>query len=674
MRLPRPTAFLLAIVATISLLAAPIGPTAPGTVRAATPDLTIVSVARYDVQPAKQRVHITADLTVTNRLKDTTTRLYYFDYAVFDVLPGTSGFKVTTDGTGSPRVRAIRTTKDYTRLRIDFGTRLKSGKSAVYRLTFDLKDPGGRATRELRVGDALVSFPVWAFASDATPGSTVTVVFPAGYDVTVEAGEIPAPTTTDDGRTILRTGALPKPLDFFAYLVADRPGAYQESTLTTDVLDQPVEVIVRAWSDDAPWAKRVGGLLDRALPVLGARIGLPWPEYDGPLTVQESVSRSTGGYAGVFDPSSGEVEIAYYADDFVVLHEAAHAWFNGSLLADRWSNEAFASYYAAAAALDLKHKVEADVLTDALQAARIPLNGWGPVGTEDVAREDYAYAASLELARQIAKRADAAGLRAVWADASDGLGAYQPVGGGEETVDGPPDWRGLLDLLEARTDATYDDLWRTWVARPADLALLDARTAARERYAGILAAVRDWRLPKPVRDALRAWRFDDATRLIDEGEDVLALRQRVERAADAADLIAPSALRLAFEDDDGFEDATIEATAELRTMDRYVAATTLRPPQITPLLTLGLWSETPETDLIGARDAFARGDLEGSVAASDEAAASWANAESVGGGRAFSIGALILASLLFVGMLVATIRRRRRRRRRLRMATPRLDP
>src|SRR5690242_21577593 len=40
-----------------------------------------------------------------------------------------------------------------------------------YRLTFDLQDPGGVPTRDLRVGDSLVSFPVWAFATDGTPRS-----------------------------------------------------------------------------------------------------------------------------------------------------------------------------------------------------------------------------------------------------------------------------------------------------------------------------------------------------------------------------------------------------------------------------------------------------------------------------------------------------------------------
>ena len=71
--------------------------------------------------------------------------------------------------------------------------------------------------------------------------------------------------------------------------------------------------------------------------------------------------------------SAGTVAIAYYADDFVVLHEAAHAWFNGSLLADRWANEAFASYYGAVAAEDASIKVTTYRLTPELEKAKIPL-------------------------------------------------------------------------------------------------------------------------------------------------------------------------------------------------------------------------------------------------------------------------------------------------------------
>ena len=669
MTLARPMRFLLAAIVAIGVSGLPAGPSGPPSARAATPDLTIVTSARYDVQPTRHRVHVTVDLTLTNHLRDTVTKRFFFDHAFLAVLPSSSGYALSWTGAGTPSVRVASRTQNYTLLRLNLAQHLTSGKTATYRLTFDLADPGGAPTRDLRVGDTLVSFPVWAFASDGTPGSSVTVVFPAGYQIQVEAGAIAPPTTNADGRVIFRSGALAKPLDFFAYLVADRPGAYKTSTIATTVLDAPVRIGVRAWSDDPAWARRVGNLIKKGLPVLGGRVGLPWPVFDANLTIEEAVSRSTGGYAGIFDPGAGKVAIAYYADEFVILHEASHAWFNGSLLADRWSNEAFASYYGAAAASDLKIRVRADVLTDALKKAKIPLNAWGPVGSEQVEQEDYAYAAALELARQIAKRAGPAGLQAVWKDAAGKIGAYQPVGGSSETVAGPPDWRGLLDLLEARTGATYDDLWRTWVARPADLPLLDQRATARAKYETLLDNAKEWRVPKPVRDAMRAWQFDDATTLIDAAESVLALKTDIQAAATSAGLYAPGTLRTAFENDDVLDDATAEASAELTTIERYVAAVAQRPAQTTPLTALGLWNETPEADLIAARDAFAKGDLQGSAHASDEAAASWANAESVGQGRAISVITLLVFALMALGLFATTFRRRRRRRR-IRMARP----
>jgi hypothetical protein len=673
----RVTTVLLAVVAAVGLLGTPVGPTAPAEALAAGENLDFTSDAWYLVQPEDRRIRVTVDLHVSNPSRDTVTKRFYHDHAFVQVMAGASGFKVSWGGSGTPHVRVIERRKHDTLVRIDFAKRLYSGKSATYRLTFYLKDPGGAATRDLRVGDSLVSFPVWAFATKGTPGSTVTVVFPKGYEVEVEAGKIPAPTTDEEGSTLFRSGRLAKPLDFFAYLVANRPGAYRESSIRPEILGTPVEVRVRAWEDDPAWAKRVTGLLKLGLPALGTRIGLEWPTYDRPLTVQEAVSRTTGGYAGLFDPRAGKVEIAYYADDFVVLHEAAHAWFNGALLADRWANEAFASYYATIAAADVDHKIVSDKLTPELEKARIPLNAWGPVGSEDVAQEDYAYAAALTLARAIAERAGDKGLQAVWADAQGGVGAYQPAGGGAaggaaETVEGPPDWRGLLDLLEERTDAAYTDLWREWVARGTDLSLLDARAQTRQRYAAAVTAAGDWQLPRPIRDALRAWRFSDATALLSDAETALAGREAVNEAAADAGLIVPASLKLAFEDDDGFDDSKAETRDELDVIGRYVAATALRPTEQTPVLALGLWGLTPEARLAEARTAFAKGDLAASAAASDDVAATWTHSGAIGQSRAISIGLIVLAVLIALTMIISTLRRRRRRRRHVTMQATRL--
>jgi hypothetical protein len=663
-------ALVLSVVAAVGWLGAPVGVVE---VRAASPDLTIVTNARYDVQPDQHRVRVTLDMVMTNHLHDTTTKRFFFDRAFLSVLPGTSAFKLTWSGSGSPKAVVTKRTSAYTMVRLDLAQRIYSGKTATYQLHFDLVDPGGKATRDIRIGSSLASFPVWAFATDATPGSTVRVVFPAGFQAEVGSGDIPAPTTDSAGRMVFQTGKLSQPLTFFAYLIADRPGAYAERSLTTTVGSVPVDLAIMSWQDDKPWAARVGGLVVRALPVLSTHIGLPWPRQGG-LTVHEAVSRSTGGYAGLFDPSLGQVDVAYYADDFVVLHESAHSWFNGSLLVDRWANEAFASYYALDVAPELKVKAVGDALTPALKAARIPLNAWGAVGREDAPTEDYAYAATLALARAIAERAGADGLRAVWADAAGRIGAYQPpvadggatsgVGGGTtapETVAGPPDWRGLLDLLDAHSTSSFDDLWRTWVARDSDLPLLDARKAARARYDAVVDAAGEWQLPRAVRDAMRAWRFDQATVLLDDATKILDQRTAIAARATTSGLTTPTTLQTAFESPDGFASATLEATAELEAIGRYDAAAALRPATVDLVQTLGLWGTTPERDLDQARAQFATGDLTASVNAAASAEAIWSSAEDIGRGRLISIVVLIVALLLAVVLFAVWLRGRRRR-------------
>ena len=319
----------------------------------------------------------------------------------------------------------------------------------------------------------------------------MTVVFPPGYTIDARSDLFGEPTTDADGRTTYKTGPLAAPLTFFAYFVADRPSAFAEATRTVAVDGRDLEVSIRAWPDDPSWADRTAILVDKGMPVLSESIGLPWVA-GRPFVVAEAVSQSGSEYAGRYDPGDSTVEIAYYAGPIVTLHEMAHAWFDGSLLADRWANEGFATWYANDAAVKLQMEPPPPGLTPEQQAAKIPLNAWGPLGRDDVATESYGYAASAELARLIAERAGPTGLASVWQAARDGTGAYQPAGlepiagtmpgsAGVNAATGsdavapelgapPPDWRGLLDLLEDRTGQKYDDLWRAWVVRHEDAA------------------------------------------------------------------------------------------------------------------------------------------------------------------------------------------------------------
>jgi hypothetical protein len=634
---------LLAATLAAGWLASPVG---VGEVQAASTGLTIVSAARYDVQPEHRRVRVTVDLTLTNHLRDTRTKRFYFDHASLTVLPGASGATLSWSGPGQPRARITASSRTATTMRLDLGQRLYGGKSATYRLLFDIVDKGGTSTRSVRIGGSLVRFPVWAYATSATSGSTVRVVFPAGFEIASSTGQLPDPVTDADGRIIFQTGKLKAPLTFYAYLVADRPGRTVVTALDASVGGIPVELSTERWADDGAWSKRVGGLFARALPLLSERTGLPWT-LEGGLRVRETNGRSNGGYAGLFDPAAGTVEVAFDASDEVVLHEAAHAWFNGALLADRWANEGFASYYARdiAPALKVKVRSSSDALTPELEAARIPLNAWGDPGDADRSTEDYGYAASLALAREIAERAGSDDLRAVW----------------EAAAATRPDWRGLLDLLEEQTGRSFEDLWRTWVARDADLALLDARAAAQARHADLRAAAGDWVLPELIQGAMRAWQFDQATALMADAKAVLTQHAALIRRAASAGLTVPRGVRDAFERPDGFADAILETQAEMDALDRYESAVAARVAQPGPIEEIGLWGIAPEADLVEARSLFASGDLAGSAAAASSAATAWSGAAEIGRGRLIGMGVLLVAVLLGSILVLAWIRGRLRR-------------
>ena len=390
-------------------------------------------------------------------------------------------------------------------------------------------------------------------------------------------------------------------------------------------------------------------------------IGLPWP-IDGPLAVHEALVRSTGGYAGVFDPAVGTIEIAYSASDGVILHELAHAWFNGTLVGERWAAEAFAAYYAELAAKELAIDPGAPTLPAEPSDAAIALNAWGPTGSEDPATETWAYAASLELAREIAGRAGPEALRAVWSKAARGIDAYQPDPPVDEPSGAAPDWRGLLDLLEAESGKDFTDVWRRWVARPADLAAIADRAEARGDYLRSAELAGEWRLPSAPRLAMRAWQFDVARELLLATDSVLAQRDKLEKAAAAAGASLPGTLRRTFEGDGGIAGAAAEAEAEQTIVDAIAAAEAARPADSgigdRVVIGVGLLSANPDARLDAARAALAAGDLERAYEAATAAEATWSSAARVGQSRIVGAMLLVLVLLLFVGL----IRQRRRAR------------
>jgi hypothetical protein len=672
-RLVRLASLALALAVIGGLGAPAIGLALAAEARAAATDLTVVADALYTVHPKDRRVAISASLTVTNRTRETRTRRFFFDHAFLAVQPGTTGF--TLSGAPGATVRVVKRTKDSTLLRLGFGTRLYSGARRTYRLTFDLIGAGKGANPQTRVGTGLVTVPLWAYASNRASGSTVSVAFPRGFEVTVAAGSMPVKVKSPDGGTVLRSGRIAAPLTWFAYVVGQEPAVYKDHPVDVRTEDGTVPLVLRAWADDAAWANRTGRLFRSALPVLREQLGIQWP-YTDPMVVQEAVSRTEGAYAGLFDPAALRIEVAYWADGLTTLHEAAHAWFNGGLLADRWANEGFASLYARRAADALDVAGASPVMTDAAQAAAIPLNAWPPSGQAGssnratAAQEKYGYAASYQLAQAIAERAGDDALRRVWAAAATGTGAYQPPadsvaeGPGAqasrpESVAGPPDWRGVLDLLEDQTGTSFSDLWRQWVVRPEEASLLDVRAEARRSYERTLALAGDWQLPRGIRDALRTWQFDAAEQQLADARTVIAQRTALREIAGATGVQLPDRMRSPFEDGlmaEASTQAEIQRNAIL-TIGRAEAA---RSGDDDILSRIGMLGEDPDADLAAAREAFGRDDIEATVAAANDAHRAWTGAWQEGRRRAMLALAGIATLLIIVSVVAGAFRRSRR--------------
>jgi hypothetical protein len=677
-------AFAVAILLMPALGVLPSGLPGAATDIAAATGLTTTADARYVVDPAAHRVHVSVALSATNHLSDTKTHRYFFDRAYLAVPPGTSGFKVSSAG-AHPAVSVIARKSTYAMLRIAFGAHLAAGATRAFKLTFDIPDPGGAATRTTRIGLSLVRFAAWGLASDGATGGSVTVVFPSGFNVDV-GGAALKPTTDASGNVVYATGRLANPATFLATFSADRPSALKSSTLEIPVGADTIPVTIKSWPDDSAWAKRVRDTLSKGLPILAREIGLPWTAAR-PLVVQEAVSRTATSVAGTFDPTTGTMELAYYVDPIVILHETAHAWFDGGLLTDRWANEGFASFYALRAARQIGVRTPTGApLTPALRKVVVPLNAWAPATdasatgagdpgattggtavTSSATTDAAESAAALTLATDAGKRAGIAGLRSLWQEIASGQAAYQPAGAGAdvERADTTPDWRALLDLLEERTGTGFTDLWSTWVVRPTEAGLLADRTSMRDRYAAMIDRVGTWRLPRVVRDSLRVWRYDETAELLDAASHALDARDAVATAAASAGLTPPSTMETDFEGSRGFAAASAEADAELAVIDAYRAAGAARPTQPGPLATVGLLWSSADASLTDAAAAFSAGDLQGAMRDSIFARQTWDGADTIGRNRILAVVASLGAILLGGWLALRWYRDRGVRRRTL---------
>ena len=665
-RAPRRFGILAAVAAVALLALAPVAQ--PGHVARATDrGLVVIADTRYEALPDDRRVHVTVDAVATSFTPNPVDGLAYYPDVTFAVQPGATHVRATSGGQPL-KVEVDTSDADFLGVTVTLADGVFFEESYPYQVTYDLPDPGGAPDRNLRISPSIVAFPIWAFGTSGEPGGSVTVVLPAGFSPSLQGDHL-ASSTGPAGEIVLSTTTLLDPFNFFAYVSADRPGAFSDTLLTITVGDRSAALKVRSWQDDPEWGTTMSELMADGLPALQGLIGLPYPA-PGTLVVEEAATSRLGEYAGVYNKLTGVIRVRYDADAYVGLHEAAHVWFNGDLFPDRWIGEAYAEFYGVEAAKAIGATGQTFDLTDDLLASKIPLNDWGAIGAVDIGVEEYAYAATYHVAQLIYARTDVAGLQAVWASATNAEMAYQAAHGNGKAETGVDaslaGWQELLDLLDERTGANFDDLWSEWVVNSQQQLLMEKRATARKDYAAEVAAAGTWNLPTDLRSAMGAWNFDLAETDLALAGKVLAARGQIATRADDLGLTPPSALQTTFERNNGMVAAQQQADSEIRALAGISKATDRLAAKENIFEVIGLFGSNPQADLAAARTAFQADQLDATVADASQALATQVGAEPAGRTRVVvGVGGFVVLS----GGLLVSLRIRRRRRRAAAAAT-----
>ncbi len=617
----------------------------PGRAAASQSNISYISTSTWTAEPAARRVHVQTEVKATSHADDSGDRRYFYDQLEMTLPPFSANFAAALPG-GKKLATAIdQETTAGTTITVSLGQRLYSGMTGSFSLAFDLVDALGTTDRDFRISENVMSFPVWAFGSADTSGSSVKVVFPAGFTVQEEFGDL-TESSSDASELIFSSGIVPDATAVDAWFTAVKPVPASDFRVRQATIGN-LKVTLRYWVDDPGWADQVERVLQAGYPLLRTMIGLGDPS-DTDVSVQEASSEEIGGFSGSFDSSTGNVQVSYFADPFIILHETAHLWFNVGLIGDRWVQEGFASYYAEQAVQRLGYVDHAPVLTDRVAQNAIPLNDWVGAAQPNSSVQAFLYGASLKVATQIAAQAGQVGLSAVWVAARDGLAAYQPKNAAKPEISGgTTDWRRLLDLVEQQTGSQYSAIWREWVVDPSQSALLDQRDAALASYQAALSEAGSWDLPSPVRISMDNWQFSQALENLAQLRAILAQRDEIASRSATEGTTPPAVLKADFEVA-GLPKAQTEADGELAALRALTSARLARTASGGAARAVALFGSDPDADLAAARKAFARGDLAATASLADEARGIWQDSNAAAQFRIVGVVFALLGGLLLL--------------------------
>lgn len=404
-------------------------------------------------------------------------------------------------------------------------------------LRYVLPSDAPRSSGYTRVNAAHIEF--YLVPDPAFGAQSISVELPVGFRADLGAAyPLFRPGVGENGGELWRIGAVDfdhYPLPFTA---RNEAGLVRE---TVRVGGRSVQIA--AWADDAEWQDFAREQVRDGVPVLARLIGSGWPEDD--LVVIESTAPYNNGAGGWFLYFESEIEVGDFLHADTMLHELAHAWFNTITIDDRWMLEGLAELYSSLALAEMTGDDAAEPDPPGLGAGTTGISRWA-TGLDDPAIGEY-YNTAWYVFDEIYDEIGQERFQAVVQAMLDGTPSYATDA--SSATRPRNDWRRLLDLFEEVGGSDRaGELFTAHVVPPDRSQLLAARRDVRAAYAELKELSLPLAVPAAVRGRLGAWKFEEASLLIDDAHDAALRLAGVRERADALGLELPPSLVRAYED------------------------------------------------------------------------------------------------------------------------------
>lgn len=633
---------------------------------AAEDELIIESDAEFVVDVAAMELDVEVLFNLTNdkppTVTETSTEDFFFENFAFLVLGAATDITVTVDGQIAGTTReGIVGNQQFDLISVELPERLGYEESVDATVRYRIPNGDARSRDPVRVSSSYLAFPVYACCDSGRAALRVILPDSFGLDLVGEDPGFVQSVANGEITLAVRDLAAPQAVNVFIF------GRNDAELVLTDIDIAGNAVQIQSWPDDPQWAEFVESSVTGTLPVLEDLIGEPWP-LDRALRVVQTATPYLFGYAGWYNHQGAVIEIGEDLNDQALAHEISHVWFSDDLFDSHWINEGLAEFYAQAAVQARGQLAGAPVVDPPNGLFSQPLNQWvRPIGeptAADTERERYGYGASWFVMDSISNQIGISGLADVLTAARRGEISYAAGDAIESDPDAWRSWQRFLDLVEERGGwAGVEPLFRERVVAADEVALLDQRAAARQRYAAFATESGDWNPPLGVRSSMTTWMFTDAVAQMDAAALVLA-ENRDDIAAQAAALGLPviSSVQTAYEASQSLDDLALTqdvADRQKVSLETIASVTELVDAPRDWRTRLGLRGKNPEAQLAEVRAAYEADDSTTLDSAAAELTQVMTDAADAGEWVAILVGLIVLGVLAVLLTLFGYRLRRR---------------